>query len=250
MSIQFSLSFLIPRDGAICAVEMQLKRQRNHDSAASPALGTGLLREQAYLNLKELLVSGKLASEPFLSERKLAKRLGMSNTPVRSAIERLEAEGLIAISPQQGIVVRDVSVQEIADHYEIRESLEPFVLRRLAGRLTPPQLARLEACLQQQTQCAARDDLPQLIRHDSEFHLLFCEFLGNAEIYRTMSQLRDKIHRVVGKVVQHDPERLKQSCGEHRSIVEAVAQGNADQAARMMVEHLARGRKTLLPVSD
>ena len=178
-----------------------------------------------------MLVAGTLA-EPFLSERKLAKRLGMSNTPVRSAIERLEAEGLIAISPQQGIVVRDVTVQEIADHYEIREALEPFVLRRLAGRLTPAQIERLEACLQQQSQCVERNDLAELIRRDSEFHLLFCEFLGNLEILRTMSQLRDKIHRVVSKVVQHDPQRLKQSCGEHRSIAEAVAQGDAEQAAQ------------------
>jgi DNA-binding GntR family transcriptional regulator len=206
------------------------------DSAHSN--GKGLLRERAYQNLKEMLVTGKLAGEPFLSERKLAKRLGMSNTPVRSAIERLEAEGLIAISPQQGIVVRDV-----------REALEPFVLRRLAGRLTPAQRARLETCLQQQAQCAQSNDLVELIRRDSEFHLLFCEFLGNAEILRTMSQLRDKIHRVVAKIVQHNPDRLKQSCGEHRQIFEAVAQGDAQLAASLMLEHLARGRKTLLPVS-
>jgi DNA-binding GntR family transcriptional regulator len=216
---------------------------------SAPASGKGLLRERAYQNLKEMLVTGKLAGEPFLSERKLAKRLGMSNTPVRSAIERLEAEGLIDISPQQGIVVRDVSVQEIADHYEVREALEPFVLRRLAGRLTADQVARLETCLQQQSQCAGRNDMAELIRRDSEFHLLFCEFLGNAEILRTMSQLRDKIHRVVTKIVQHNPDRLTQSCGEHRQIAEAVARGDAEQAASLMLEHLARGRKTLLPAS-
>jgi DNA-binding GntR family transcriptional regulator len=207
-----------------------------------------LLRERAYQDLKQLLVSGTL-SEPFLSERKLAKRLGMSNTPVRSAIERLEAEGLIAISPQQGIVVRDVTVQEIADHYEVREALEPFVLRRVAGRLTSAQIERLDACLQQQSQCVARNDLTELIRRDSEFHLLFCEFLGNLEILRTMSQLRDKIHRVISKFVQHDPQRLKQSCGEHRRIAETVARGDAEPAAQLMLEHLARGRKTLLPAS-
>src|SRR5690349_10880032 len=99
------------------------------------APGRSLLREEAYRALKALLITSHRPPEPFLSERKLARQLGMSNTPIRSAIERLEAEGFITISPQQGILVRELTSKEIADQYEIRQVLESFVLQQLAGRL-------------------------------------------------------------------------------------------------------------------
>ena len=93
------------------------------------------LKEQAYGDLKRLILSGELAAGTVLSVRQLASQLEMSRTPLHAAIERLEADGLVALAPQQGVVVCELSIQDIANHYEIRQALEPYVMRRLAGKL-------------------------------------------------------------------------------------------------------------------
>ena len=94
------------------------------------------LKQQAYSELKRLILVDELAQGSVQSVRNLAIRLGMSKTPVHAAIERLEAEGFVALAPQQGIIVSEMSLQNIVDHFEIRQAIEPFVVRRIAGRLT------------------------------------------------------------------------------------------------------------------
>ncbi len=214
--------------------------------ALSPDTGRSLLRERAYHELKQLLIISPRPLEPFLSERKLAKHLGMSNTPVRSAIERLEAEGFITISPNQGIVVRELTAQEIGDHYDLRAALEPYVLGRLAGKLSGENVERLHANLAAQQESVAAGDIPRLIELDSEFHLLFCEFLGNDEITRTLLQLRDKIHRIILRIARQVPERIAHSYPEHLEIAQAVIAGDAGRAAEAVVAHLESGKRCFL----
>src|SRR4029078_6640061 len=92
-----------------------------------------LLADRAYDALKTSLQSGAYPPGSFLSERQLAARLGMSKTPLKSALVRLEQEGYRRISPQQGIVVREPSVQEVSDLFDLREAIETFAVRRLAA---------------------------------------------------------------------------------------------------------------------
>ncbi|MDA1166066.1 MAG: GntR family transcriptional regulator [Planctomycetota bacterium] len=205
-----------------------------------------LLKDRAYSELKQLIQDVTFEPGAFLSERQLAGRLGMSKTPVKAALERLEIEGFIAVSPQQGIVVRELSVHEVADQFEIRVALECHVLRSVAGRLTDEQASVLTASIRQQKQAAKRRDVAELVALDAKFHMLFCEFHGNREITRVMSQLREKIHRVIGRVFQQQPERLGSSCDEHAAIVEAVLAGDAKLSAKRMEEHLDYGRQFLL----
>jgi DNA-binding GntR family transcriptional regulator len=206
----------------------------------------GLFKTHAYEELKRLILSGELAPGAFLAERQLAKRLGMSTTPVRSALERLELEGLIGISPQQGAVVRDFSLREIVELYEIRLALEPFVARHVAGRLTPGQVDRLNANLDAQRENLTRRDIPLCVRLDEDFHTLFSEFLDNQEILRVMLQLRDKTHRVFHRVFSLNPGRMATSFQEHKVIAETVIAGDPDLAAQRVEAHLDYGRRALL----
>src|SRR5262245_22898698 len=124
---------------------------RKSDNGAASG---SLLKERAYDEIKRRIMTGDCTPGTFLSERQMALQLGMSKTPVRAALERLEQEGFVTISPQQGIIVRDLSIHEIADQYEIRAALETFVARSLAGRLTPAQVERLRDNLRaQQSNC-------------------------------------------------------------------------------------------------
>ena len=101
------------------------------------------LKQQAYLRLKRLILAGELKAGTVLSVRQLAAQLEMSRTPVHAAIERLEADGLVTLAPQHGVMVREMSMQDIVNHYQIRQALEPFVLARLAGRLSADQIRQL-----------------------------------------------------------------------------------------------------------
>src|SRR5262245_41747236 len=122
----------------------------------TPTKGNGhvptrlLLKDRAYEQIKVRLMNCDYPPGSFLSERQLAEKLGMSKTPVKAALERLETEGFITVSPQQGIIVRELSVHEIADQYEIRAALESYAVQTLAGRLTANQVNRVRANLQAQ----------------------------------------------------------------------------------------------------
>jgi DNA-binding GntR family transcriptional regulator len=175
----------------------------------------------------------------------LATRLGMSKTPVRSAVERLETAGFVTVSPQQGILVKALSLDEIIDHFEIRVALETFMMRRLAGQLTAEQDERLESNLQRQLVAAEAGDLATYGQLDPELHQIFCESLGNDEITKVMLRLRDKLHRIVSRVIEAHPDRMLSSSHEHVAIVEALRAGDGETAAARMEEHLAWGRRFL-----
>lgn len=205
-----------------------------------------LLKERAYEQLKLLIQDSTFRPGDFLSERQLAARFGMSKTPLKAALERLTMEGFIAVSPQQGIVVRDLSIHEVADQFELRAALEAFVARSIAGKLSEPQKMRLRDNLRQQQHAAAERDVRTSVDLDTEFHGMLCEFQGNQEILRVMSQLREKMHRVIFHVFSKDAGRLAGSVDEHMAIAEAVLSGDADLAARQVERHLEFGKQFLL----
>jgi DNA-binding GntR family transcriptional regulator len=204
------------------------------------------MKETAYVEIKKRILSGDLEQNRFLSERQLAAWLEMSQTPVRAALEKLQIQGLVTISPQQGIVVCEQSVADIADQFEFREALETVIVRNLAGRLTPPQIDRLRDNLERQFKTIQAGDNSQNIELDSAFHLLLCEFHGNREFLRAMESLRDKIHRVILCVQARNPQRLELGYEEHSQIAEAVIRGDREAAARLIVQHLQQGRAILL----
>jgi DNA-binding GntR family transcriptional regulator len=204
------------------------------------------MKERAYVEIKRRLLENEYPPMSFLSERRLVAQLGMSKTPIKAALERLEAEGYVAVSPQQGIVVRALTVQEIADLYEIRAALEAYVLRALAGRLTAEQAGRLRANLKAQEELCGAGDVLQEVALDAEFHTLFPEFLGNREILRVMGQLREKMQRVVTQVFCLRPDRFATSYAEHQAIAEAVLAGDGSRAADLLIRHLERGKQLIL----
>jgi DNA-binding GntR family transcriptional regulator len=221
-----------------------LRESAPADSPAAP--DRPLLKDRAYAEIKQRILRGDFPPSTFLSERQLAGQLAMSKTPVRAALERLELEGFVTISPQQGIIIRDLSIHDIADQYEIRAALETYVVRNLAGRLTPVQVERLRANLDAQRAVCGTCDVQRCVALDAEFHTLLCEFLGNREILRVMGQLRDRVHRVISQVFQLNPGRMANSYGEHRAIAEAVMAGDSALAVRRLEEHLEYGKQCLL----
>jgi DNA-binding GntR family transcriptional regulator len=199
----------------------------------------------AYAELKALIQGGHFPPGSFLSERQLSQQLGMSKTPIRAALEHLEAQGLVKISPQQGIVVRDLSLREAVESFELRYVLEPHVARRLAGRLSAPQRQRLQADLEQQRVAAERGDAELCAQLDLGFHLLLCEFLDNQEILQVTKRALDKLYRTILLVHVQLLKQLTASAREHASVAEAIIEGDGEAAARRMEDHLQFVRQFL-----
>lgn len=204
------------------------------------------LKDRAYDRIKHRLLNNDYPPGMFLSERQLAESLGMSKTPVKAALERLESEGFISVSPQQGIVVRQLAVHEIADQYEIRSVLESYAMRTVAGRLRPDQIARVHENLKAQARIQGSGEVAKGVELDAAFHTQFVEFLGNGEILRVFVQLRERMQRVVTQVFHLSPARIESSYKEHTAIASAVIDGRADRAAELIVQHLDLGKRLIL----
>lgn len=210
-----------------------------------------LFKNIAYDELRARFDNRLYPPGTFLSERQLADELGMSKTPVKAALERLELEGFITVSPQSGIVVRELSLDEITQMYEIRVALEGYVLRSLAGRLSKEQLAKWELNLQKYAAVGrGSESLRNAVLLDAEFHLLPSQFLGNKLIINTMQQFSVQMFQVINRVFSRLPSRVSQSLIEHREIVQAVRQGKGDKARELGENHLRVGHEVLVQAFD
>jgi DNA-binding GntR family transcriptional regulator len=143
-------------------------------------------------------------------------------------------------------VVREPSLHEVVDLFDIRIALESFVVQSIAGRLNSEQIARLRANLEPQEKAVRAGDVVECTRLDADFHVLLCEFLDNREILQVMRGLRDKLYRVVLGLLRTDVGRLVISFGEHEAIAEAVVKGQGEEAGRRVKEHLEYGKRHLV----
>ncbi|MEM7386363.1 MAG: GntR family transcriptional regulator [Verrucomicrobiota bacterium] len=216
---------------------------KNESSASAPS--RFLLQEKAYNELKERLLREELEGETFLSERQIAADLGMSKTPVKAAFVRLQHEGFVKISPQQGVVVRNLSHEEIADHLETRLALETYAARKIAGNLTDEQWKQLQDNLRDHAASAADNDVRRSVWLDSQFHILLVSFLGNREMEKIMEQTRDKMFRIMGRILFRNRTRVEKTLTEHASIADALREGRSQLAAELMMQHIERGREFL-----
>jgi DNA-binding GntR family transcriptional regulator len=227
-------------------MKTEVSRPNKTAPSLSPTDRTAVsLKHRAYAALKSRILSGALSPGTLLSERQLAQSLKMSKTPVHAALERLEGDGLVTVTAQQGIIVRAVSPEEIADHFEIREALETFVVSRLAGKLTSEQASRLKRNLAEHRRAVRQGDIAEHVRIDSEFHLLLCDCYGNKEITRAMGQIRDKIHRVMHHISTRFPKRMHGALSEHEAIASALFSGDGALASERMATHLRNGLQSV-----
>ncbi|MBP1932228.1 GntR family transcriptional regulator [Ammoniphilus resinae] len=205
-----------------------------------------LLKEKAYIEIKNGILHEVFTPGQFLSERQLIDYLGMSKTPIKAALERLETEGFITVSPKQGIIVRELSLEKISHIYDLRMALEVFIVEQLAGKLRKEQIEALEQNLQQTTALAEAHDEKGFAQADADFHLLLCRFSGNTEIFRIMENYHDHLYRVVLRVLQRDPGRMQSSYEDHVGIYQSLLDPEPEESKRLMKEHILYGKRIFL----
>lgn len=214
---------------------------------AHPPIQRMSFKERAYQELKALIQAGDLSPDSTLSERKLAERLGMSKTPIRAALENLETQGLVTVSAQKGIIIRELSAREIAELFDVRAAVEPFVVAQLARcSLTRSQRDELKVNLREQRLVARSEDALAATKLDIAFHQVLARLLENREMMLWLERCFDKLHRSVIRVNRMAPGRLQKCYEEHDAVASAILSGHPDEAARLMREHLVFGRRFLL----
>ncbi|MFB7463644.1 GntR family transcriptional regulator [Streptomyces sp. NPDC056224] len=204
-------------------------------SAPAPAPAA----DRVYRHLKQGVLDRRYEGGTLLTEGEVAEAVGVSRTPVREALLRLETEGLIRLYPKKGALVLAVSAQEIADVVETRLLVEEFTVRR-AVPAPAALLGRLEELLRAQERHADGGDLAAFAALDRCFHAEIVRHAGNQILSRLYDQLRDRQLRMGVAVMHAHPDRVAQNLAEHREILTAVRAGDAEGAAACVRAHVGR----------
>lgn len=187
--------------------------------------------------LREEIVSRKIAAGDRLTVTDLAARFGVSGAPVREAIVQLGAEGYLDIQPNRGAVARIFGVTELRQIFAVREALESYQTRLFASVAKSEDIDRLEQYADQFADLVAKGRGKQSSKVNTKFHSVIIGHDGNVEIMSILER-----HRGVAMMMRHDfgrsDERMKDGAVEHHQIVRALRQGDGEEAARIAAKHV------------
>lgn len=203
------------------------------------------LREIVFETLREAIINGSLKPGERMMEIQLAEELGVSRTPVREAIRKLELESFVVMVPRKGAYVAGISMKDIVDVFEIRAALEGLAAGLAAERITDEELEDLERYLVKIAECMEANDLNSVVDIDTEFHETLYKACRNERLVQIVSLLREQIQRFRTKSLA-SPGRMKYALEEHKKIVEAVSERNVELARVIAIEHIENAENSML----
>ena len=199
------------------------------------------LTELTYRSIKKSLLDGTLGELSRLTEESLASQLGISKSPVREALNRLEAEGLVTIESRRGAFVRQFSAKEIRDLYELRETLETYSID--AAEITPKLLDELCASIHRTEEYLKAGDKLQHIEEDLRFHGMITASTGNQELCRVLENLQQKSLLCRSRSYELSATSAPVA---HLRIYEALKKEDKQDARVAMRDHIRFVRERLL----
>ena len=203
------------------------------------------LEEMVYSRLEEEILTGELICGTSLGEIALAKRLGVSRTPIRGALHRLAEEGLVEILPNRGATVIGINVDDLIAIYKIRQRLEGLASSLAAKRITEEELSKLAEAVELAEFYISKNDTEHIKELDTVFHSIIYRASGSRFLARTLSELHRKI-KSYRKRSLSVPGRLEKSESEHREILKAIRSGDADMADKLTSRHVERALENML----
>ncbi len=199
--------------------------------------------------LREEILSNHLPPGTELQEVALSAELGVSRGPIREAIGRLAAEGLVIVRPRRGAVVRSLSKDEFLEAYQVREALEMMAVRLAVPRLTDDDLARLQELIDAMEGHAQRNEVTEFFDANAAFHGHLFEASGNGRLQELYRQLLGQMGRYRRRSLTLRGN-LQRSVAEHRAILRAAKRGDAERAAHLMSEHIRVPQRRLQSLTD
>lgn len=203
------------------------------------------LREIVCENLRDAIKKGILEPGERLMEVQLADELGISRTPVREAIRKLEQEGYVIMMPRRGTYVADVSVSDIKEIFEIRSALESLATGLAARRIEPDELEKLQSLLNEIEGYIEQNNIEKIVETDIKFHELLYQVSRNDRLFAIISNLKEQLARFRTLSMSY-PGRLRETFEEHSEMVEAIADGDVSAARDAAEHHMEHAEETLL----
>lgn len=199
----------------------------------------------AYDVLKDLFRNNQFDKNRIIPTSEIAESINIGRAPVIEALKRLETERYVKIIPQKGVMVREMTIQEMRDINDMRIALECFITKKIASSFDSADANNIEVLLAGQRDAMKSDSPKVFIKFDEEFHLYLCKKSGNELLIEEMQRLRERFF-TVGLHILMQPTRMLSTLEEHETIVDALKKHDAEAAVKAMEYHLENGKKRIV----
>ena len=206
---------------------------------------TGSLRGRVFTQLQNDILNGIYKPGDNLIETKLSDELGVSRTPIREAIRQLELEGLVQSIPNKGAVVKGISAQDIDDIYTIRMLIEGLAARWAAEKITGEELKELKEAVELEEFYTIKNDVEHLMLFDSRFHEIIFRASKSKPLMHTLSTFHHYVQRARVSSL-NNPERAQLALEEHKAILQAITEHDAEKAERLTTLHVRNASNNML----
>lgn len=216
----------------------------NHsDGNPNPQRGLGPveyspLAEQVFANLREAILSGEIAPGARLVETAIAEEMHVSRGPVREALNRLEAEGMVEIRPRRGAFVAQLTKQDVWEIYTLRAALEGLAFRLAGESCSEEDVAHLQAIVKAMGRCAAEADVPGLSALDIQFHESIVELAGHRRLLAEWMSIIAQIQLLSRRVINTMYPDLSVVSRRHQKLLDTLVVGSAEQRTQVIEEHI------------
>ncbi|EST53994.1 hypothetical protein T458_23840 [Brevibacillus panacihumi W25] len=210
----------------------------------NPIIKEETTKERVYKEIKSAILTGRILADEIFTEVKLAETLNTSRTPVRESLQDLLKEGLIISIPRKGLKVRKVTKNEMEQIFLLRKSIESEVIQKLASTITQQQIEMLKEICAEQEEAMNNGDEVSFISLDQEFHLTLTR-LANYELVEQILVNLHNLSTLIGLQAVKKKNRMNEVLQEHRTIIQALSDKDALQAAASIIDHLAKTKSSL-----
>lgn len=207
------------------------------------------LREIVFETIRNAIISGNLKPGERLMEVQVAESLGVSRTPVREAIRKLELEGLVIMLPRKGAFIADLSVKDLTEVMEIRATLEGLAAGLAAIRIDENELEELELKALKFHKLAENDDVEALIIADLELHDAIFRASRNDRLIQLNNNLREQVERF-REIYHKKVNKSKETSKEHYEMVEAISNRDLDKAEKLARRHIENAERSILKMME
>lgn len=195
------------------------------------------LRDVVFNTLREAILRGELKPGERLMEIQLANKLGVSRTPIREAIRKLELEGLVLMIPRKGAEVAQITEKSLRDVLEVRRALENLAVQLACLRMSPQTLAGLKAAARAFEEILGGEDVTAVAEADVAFHDVIYMATDNQRLISLLNNLREQMYRYRVEYLKKK-ECHKQLLWEHQEIIRAIEAGEIDVATKITEQHI------------
>ena len=201
------------------------------------------LKQKAYDDIKSKIINCEYMPNSFLNETTLMEGINTSRTPIREALSKLEQENLVTIIPKKGIMVNDLSLNDISMIFQVRELIEPFIIRTNGSNIDKKALKLMRSMVMEDI---TKQNAKKIYQIDDRLHRFFISSSGNKYFLQTMDHIYNQNHRLRILSGQKIDSRLKETQEEHLNIIDLLIAGKNDDAADALKKHIDNSKNAAI----